>query len=183
MGAEDGQDAIAPLIRELLARRADVVGDQIEVFRLEVPRIDESDREGVAERRRALLDRLAIAADADPRVVRGQRDRDDPPDAVGGHPRQHVGDERVPVLHPGVDAVLRIHPLWRVPDCGLRISQRRLQLPAHLLGDRQQRRPPADQLVAMLQVFHPFRRGDTPAPDVGEIGLHVVRCLRCTIGH
>ena len=117
VGAEDGQQAI--LSRRSAgncaraARMWSAIRSRYSGWRCQL--IDEGDREGIAELRRALLDRLAIAADADPRVVRRQRDRDDPRMPSAGHPRQHVGDERVPVLHPGVDAVA-----WPGPLCSAR---------------------------------------------------------------
>jgi hypothetical protein len=87
--------------------------------------------------------------------------------------RMHVGDERVPVLHPGVDAV------------ATRASgvQRRLQLLADFFGDGEQGGAPADEFVAVLEVFDAVGGRGFAATDVGEIGFDVVGGFGGAVGH
>src|SRR4030095_10265385 len=88
------------------------------------------------------LDMVAIRPDAQPRVMRCEHDGDQPTHTIRCDARDDISDERVPVFHRDVRAILarcsRVEPALE--------SRRRLA------RDREQWSPPTNQLVSIAEV-------------------------------
>ena len=103
VGIALGEDPLREAVRgedDVRVGAAHAVGQELDVRLVVVPALHEGELGAAVER---ILEPVAVAADRDARVVRGEHEPDEPLGAVRERPLDRLRDPGLPVLHAHVD--------------------------------------------------------------------------------